>query len=225
MALIRTTAFISSISGKVAGSVFQKSNAGIILRNNTTPVNRNTNRQNKTRSKTFKILQEWVKLTDIQRSTWLSYTQYNPVLQKRSKDLFITGQQAFIKFNSYRLEYDLSILPTPIFNKCALDPITLILTTTGAILTITANRALIPADEFIILSLTIIFRSSVNNPGSKYKIINFITIATDTFDITTEYTAIFGTVPQPGDTIFIKYTNASKLSGFPFPFKFKKVLL
>ncbi len=225
MALIKTSSLITSIRGKVAGSVFQKSNAGTILRGNSTPVNRNTNLQNKTRHKTFFVLQEWIKLTDAQRLTWLNYTQYNPVVQKRTKGLFITGQQAFVKFNSYRLEYDLPILSTPIFNKCALDPIELTLSTTGAVLSIVADRALVSANEFIILFLTIVFRSSVNNPGSKYKIINFVTTSTDTFDITSEYVSLFGTVPQNSDTIFMKYTNASKLSGLPFPFKSEKVSL
>lgn len=225
MAIIQISGLISSIRGKVAGAVFQLSRSGNIMRSLTIPVNRRTLSQNKTRTNTFNILQKWTVLTADQRAIWNAYIQYNPILQKNGLKLHITGQQAFIKFNSYRLEYDLPILETPKFNKCALTPISLTLTSTGAVLSITADRALVSTNEFIILFLTVRFSNSVNNPGSRYKIINFTTTSTDTFDITSVYVAVFGRIPQPGDTLFMKYTNASKLSGLPFPFKTEKVLL
>lgn len=225
MAIIQPSGLISSIRGKVAGAVFQLSRSGNILRSLTVPVNKRSRLQVKTRNNTSNILQTWIGLSDTQRTTWDAYVQYNPILQKNGLKLHITGQQAFIKFNSYRLEYDLPILETPIFNKCDLTPISLTLSSTGAILSVTANRALISTDEFIILFLTVRFPNSVNNPGSRYKIIKFTTTDTDTFDITSAYVAIFGRIPQPGETLFMKFTNASKLSGLPFPFKTEKVLL
>ncbi|MFQ5865596.1 MAG: hypothetical protein ACE5IW_10240 [bacterium] len=225
MAIIQTSGLISSIRGKVAGSVYQRSRSGTILRNNTTPVNSRSLLQLKTRSFISDILQEWIRLTDSQRLTWDAYVQYNPILHKNLTGVYISGQQAFIKFNSYRLEYDLPILSTPKFNKCALTPITLTLASTGAVLSITADRAMVSANEFIVLFLTIRFSPSVNNPGSRFKIIKFATTDTDTFDVTAAYTAIFGRLPQPGETLFMKYTNVSKLSGLPFPFKSEKVLL
>lgn len=225
MALVIPSGLISRISGKVGGAIFQHSKAGMILRTNTMPVNKRTLLQVKTRNNTFNILQSWIRLTDSQRNIWSSYVQYNPILQKNGLRLYISGQQAFIKFNSYRLEYDLPILETPIFNKCAISPIVLTLSSNGAVLSVTSDRAMVSANEFIILSLTVRFSSSINNPGSRYKIIKFSTTDTDNFDITAAYAAIFGRVSQPGETIFMKYTNASKLSGLPFPFKFEKVLL
>ena len=225
MAIIKTSGLISSIRGKVGGSIFQLSRSGNILKSLTIPVNRRTLLQNKTRNNTFIILQKWLGLSDAQRTVWSAYVQYNPILQKNGLNLHITGHQAFIKFNSYRLEYNLPFLIAPIFNKCDLTPITITITTNGVVLTATIDRPLISAEEFAILFLTVRFPSSVNNPGSRYKIINFTTTDADTFDITSEYVAVFGRVPQPGETIFMKYTNASKLSGLPFPFKIEKISL
>lgn len=225
MAIIQTSGLISSIRGKVAGAVFQLSRSGNILRSLTVPVNKRSQLQVKTRNNTSNILQTWISLTDAQRTIWDAYVQYNPILQKNGLKLHISGQQAFIKFNSYRLEYELPILEAPIFNKCDLTPISLSLSSTGAVLSITADRPLVSTNEFIILSLTVRFPNSVNNPGSRYKIIKFATADTDTFDITSAYVAIFGRIPQPGETLFMKFTNASKLSGLPFPFKTEKVLL
>lgn len=225
MALIIPSGLISRISGKVGGAIFQHSKAGIILRTNTMPVNKRTLLQVKTRNNTFNILQSWIRLTDSQRNVWSSYVQYNPILQKNGQRLYITGQQAFIKFNSYRLEYDLPILETPIFNKCAITPISLTCYIFINLLVIASDRPMVSADEFIILFLTTRFSSSINNPGSRYKIIKFTTTNTDVYVVSTPYVNIFGRTPKPGETIFMKYTNASKLSGLPFPFKFEKVLL
>jgi hypothetical protein len=225
MAIIQTSGLISSIRGKVAGAVFQLSRSGNILRSLTIPVNRRTLSQNKTRTNTFNILQKWTGLTADQRAIWNAYIQYNPILQKNGLKLHITGQQVFIKFNSYRLEYDLPILETPIFNKCDLTPISLTLSPTIPGIDIISDRPLVSSDEYIILFLTVRFRNSVNNPGSRYRIIKFTTTDTDVFDVTSAYVSVFGRIPLPGDTLFIKYTNASKLSGLPFPFKTEKVLL
>ena len=225
MALFKPSSLISEIRGKIGGNIFQISPAGNIVRSLKTPINRRTIAQTRSRHFTNNVLQKWIELTDSQRKIWDAYTEYNPTQQKRSPGLFISGQQTFIKYNKYRLEYDLPFLITPIFNKCDLTAITLTLTSDGAILTITVDRNPIPADEFIVLSLTVRYRSSINNPGSRYKLINFITTAAASYDITSEYVNIFGRVPQPGETIFMKYTNISKLSGKLFPFKFEKVLL
>ena len=225
MAIIKFSGLISSIRGSVGGSIFQRSRAGNILRTLTTPINRRTFLQNKSRNINFNILQEWIRLTEAQRSIWEGYTQYNPILQRNGERLFINGQQTFIKFNSYRLEYDLPILIVPIFNKCEVTPVIITVVTDGNTLTANIDRVTIGSSDLLILFATVRFPITNNNPGSKYKIIKFDTADTDTYDITNPYVAIFGRVPQPGETIFIKYTNASKLSGLPFPFKTEKILL
>lgn len=225
MALIKTSSLISDIRGKVAGSVFQGSRAGLVLKTKPNPVNRNTLRQNKTRNITFRLQQEWRILTTSERNLWLQFTNFNPILQKRSNELFINEQQNFIKFNSYRLEYDLDILKTPQFTKCEILPIDLTISSDGTTILATASRQLVADDEFIILFLTIPFIPTINNPGSRLKLIKFTTTNNTIFDVTTPYKEIFGSIPQPGQKIFFKFSNADKFSGIIFPFKTKSLIL
>jgi len=225
MAIVIPSGLISEIRGKVGGSIFQRSKAGIILRKNTIPVNKRSNLQNTARSISANVLQAWFGLSNAQRIIWDRFKQYLPVQQKNFNTLFLTAQQTFIKFNSYRLHYSLPILETPKFNKCAVSPITLSITSNGVAITLVTSRTMVPANEFIVLFMTIVFPSSVNNPGSRYKLIKFETTATDTYNITALYTAIFGQVPAAGTVVFVKYTNVSKLSGYPFPFSFEKITL
>ncbi|MCH7928565.1 MAG: hypothetical protein IID03_11405 [Candidatus Dadabacteria bacterium] len=225
MALIKTSSLISDIRGKVQASIFQGSLAGLTLRSGVKGINKNSLRQNKTRNITFRIQQEWRLLSNAERNLWLQFTNFNPILQKRSNELFINEQQNFIKFNSYRLEYGLNILKTPQFTKCEILPINLSVSSTGAAISITADRQLNEALEFIILFLTIPFIPTINNPGSRLKLIKFTTTNNTTFDVTTPYKEIFGSIPQPGQKIFFKFSNADKASGIIFPFKTKSVIL
>ena len=225
MALIKTSALISDIRGKVQASIFQGSLAGLTLRSGVSGINKNSLRQNKTRNILFRIQREWGLLSIAQRKLWLQFTNFNPILQKRSNELFINEQQNFIKFNSYRLEYDIDILKSPQFTKCEILPIDLSVSSTGTAISITANRELNENLEFIILFLTIPFIPTINNPGSRFKLIKFTTTNNTTFDVTIPYKEIFGSVPQPGQKIFFKYSNADKASGIIFPFKTKSLIL
>ena len=225
MALVLPSALISDIRGQIGGSVFQGSNAGLIIRNNTTPINKKSSSQIRNRNFMQIILTQWTVLTQTQRDTWSNFVQYTKTKQKNFSNQFISGQQLFILINNYRLNYDLSILQTPQFNKCDIQPITLTTSSDGITLTITASRALVPTDEFIILFMTIRLRNSINNPGTLYKLLNFATVAGPAINVTTSYLNVFGRVPQPGETIFFKYTNASKNTGLPFAFKSDKVSL
>ncbi|MCP6727559.1 MAG: hypothetical protein KJI69_06125 [Patescibacteria group bacterium] len=225
MALIKTSSLISDIRGKVQASVFQGSLAGLTLKTKVGRINKNSLRQNKTRNFTFKLQQDWRRLSIAERALWDQFTNFNPILQRRSHDLFINAQQNFIKFNSYRLEYDLDILTTPQFSKCEITPIDLTISSDGTTILATASRQLDEVLEFIILFLTIPFIPTINNPGSRLKLIKFTTTNNTTFDVTTPYKEIFGSIPQPGQKMFFKFSNADKNSGIIFPFKTKSLIL
>ncbi|MEE8209004.1 MAG: hypothetical protein V3T88_08665 [Nitrosomonadaceae bacterium] len=219
MAKVKLSYLVSDIRGKIGGTVFQQSRGGLIIRNQPGKINRNSNRDTTSRNVLNSVVANFDRLSVSNQLVWTRFVEFSELKQKRTKDLFVSGRDAFIKFNYYRLRYAFPILTTPEFVKCVATPVTIDISTTGAVLTITTSRAMIPAEEFIILSLTNVYRSAVNNPGSAFKLIVFATTATNTFDVTAEYLAIFGITPQPGQRIFMQYTNASLQSGAPFPFK------
>lgn len=225
MALIKTSAFISDIRGKIQASIFQGSLAGLTLRSISGQVNKNSLRQNKTRNFTFKLQQEWRLLSGAERNLWLQFTNFNPILQKRSRDLFINAQQNFIKFNSYRLEYDLDILKTPQFTKCEITPVDITIELSGIDLFVKVDRDMNSNLEFIVLFLTVNLLPTINNPGSRLKLIKFTTTGNDTFNIADPYRTIYGKLPESGTKIFFKFSNADKASGIIFPFKTKSVIL
>lgn len=223
MALVELSGAITAIRGKVGGSTFQGSAAGQILKGKCTPVNPNTPRQNLSRSITFSLTQEWGNLTDAQRSNWQGYANYFRIGQQRNNSLFINGRQAFLKVNNYRLHYNIPLLTNPTFNKCDLTPVDITLSIPAGNLTATLDRPAVPAEEFIILFVSQVRPITWNTPQGSLKLIIFTTLASATQDISTEYSALYGSNPVSGDTIFFKYTNADLLSGRVLPFASKKV--
>ncbi len=225
MALIKTASIISDIRGKIKGTVFQKSAGGLTVRSQTTPINKNSNRQTKTRNFTNILQQEWRLLSTTERQTWLQFTNFNPIQQKRNPELFINGQQAFIKLNLYRLEYGFAIITSPQFSKCEITPVDIEINLSGTDLFVEVNRDMQSDFEFLIVFLTVNLVPTINNPGSRFKLIKFTTTDTDIFNVNSEYVEIFGALPQSGTKVFFKFTNADKNSGLLFPFKIKSVIL
>jgi len=225
MARVKPSALISDVRGKIGGSVFQRFQSGLVVRTKCAAVNKRSALQIISRNIASLTASAWLQLSSADREQWVNYVQYNPIAQRNNREVFVSGQQAFLKFNSYRLHYSLPILTVPEFNKCDLDPVVLTLSRVGINLRVSSDRPLVANDEFIVLFLTVRMSSAINNPGNRYKLIKLVTTNDVNFTITSEYEAIFGIIPEIGNTLFMKYTNVNKLSGLPFPFKSVKVLL
>ncbi len=225
MALVRFGGHVSSVRGRLGGSIYQESLAGPIIRARCAPVNRNTPRQVTVRALTAQLQSEWIGLTQDQRALWDGFVRYNPIHQQRNSRLFINGQQAFIKANHNRLQYGKTLLTDPQFNKCDHTPVDADLSLVTGDLTLTLDRAAIATEEFVILFVSIPVPVTWNNSQGMEKILVFTTTNASVFNINSEYLALLVTQPLAGDTLFFKFTNADLRSGLFFPFKTKKVTL
>jgi len=70
MALVKYSALLERLSGKVGAAIFQENQAGPILRAFCPPVRRNTIRQQKPRLVASVTQQGWQQLSVSQRDTW-----------------------------------------------------------------------------------------------------------------------------------------------------------
>ena len=225
MARIKTSAFISEISGKIGGSVFQKCQSGLILKNSPNLPYASSKLQNSANNNMYRCQYEWQQLTTCQRQIWNSFATFTKKTQKHSNNIFLNGHQLFIQCNFYRHQYGLSTLEEPQFVKGVLNEITGTLAKGIGTLRFTTNRTLNSTYEFIILQATTKVPVTINNCGSRYRTIVFTTTNTDNHFITSEYQDVFGFLPIGGNTLFCKYTIGDKRTGLIQPFKIKKVTL
>lgn len=118
MARITLSSLITDISGKIGGTVFQRSQGGLIARNQSAKINSNTTRSNLRKVGMAQVQNDWQTLTDAQRQLWNTYAIYLGKKQKHNTGLNLNGHQVFMQLNSIR--YDLA--PTnPIISPYLLD--------------------------------------------------------------------------------------------------------
>src|SRR3990167_1454841 len=121
MALILPGTTIADIRGKIGGSVFQKSSAGISVRNKTSAVNPRSINQMSTRSIMKQVQNAWQNLTELERTTWQSYQNFQNQKQKNIIGNKINGHQLFLSINTKFAQYAQPLLTSPAFTKSPLD--------------------------------------------------------------------------------------------------------
>lgn len=225
MARIKTSVIISDIRGSISGSTFQKTNAGLVLKNISKKVNKLSDSSLVVRNIMANNQIHWRSLTESQREIWISYANYTKTKQKNNKDFSINAQQLFLKINNLRRLYGLSLMVVPEFSKCVLTPVDIVGTLSGSDLIITSNRFVNADLEFLVVYATIPVTTTLNNPGSRFKAIIFNTTSGLTWNIGNEYLNTLFAVLKPNDQIFLRYTVVDKLTGISMPLSTVKVTL
>lgn len=225
MAKVKLNAIISSINGKIGGTVFQNTAAGLIMKNSPQLPFASSMAQNSVNNYMYRCQYEWQALTSCQRQTWNSFAKFIKKSQHSQKDLFLNGQQLFIQFNFYRFLYGIAVLQNPQFVKDELTPIDGVISLVGAALTFTIDRPIISANEFLILQITTKVSPTINNPGSRYRSIIFTTTDAANWDISIPYSDVYGFVPVATNRLFYRYSLADKRNGVIKPFQSKLVTL
>lgn len=204
MALLKLSALASDIQGKIGGSVFQKTTAGLIVKNIAYPVNKRSPGQLKVRNNVNILQQKWICFSQSQRNVWNVFSKYQKVKQKNISGLNINGQQMFLKYNQLLLLYNLPIIVHPEYIKCSFLPVNITISFSDPDLIINSDRYIDSDHQFIVLYATLPLRESINNPGSRYRLIIFETNSGTSWNITNEYYSTFNTNLHPGDFIFYK---------------------
>lgn len=96
---------LTQASGSVAGLTYSRSRAGLVLRNRSTPVNRQTSRQLAVRNAITILVNTWTEtLTQAQRNRWNVYAANVPITNRLGDQRTTTGQNWFIASNTPRIQ-------------------------------------------------------------------------------------------------------------------------
>lgn len=103
MALLRYNNWAEA-SGSVNGTTYSRNRSGNYARNRSTPVNPDAPRQSVIRSIMASLSHTWRNvLTPTQRSAWNDYALTLPALNKIGESITLTGINAFIQLNTWRV--------------------------------------------------------------------------------------------------------------------------
>lgn len=211
MARIKTSALISDISGKVNGSVFQRTQGGLSMRNQSGKINSNTARSNLRKVGMSSVQGEWQLLSDAERLLWNTYAVYLNKKQKHNLSLSINGHQLFINVNSIR--YDLSsvnalfspyLLSTPVLAPLP-QPISVdLIVINFADITVTLDRAIDVTKEVVILFLSRPLTGSQMSPNQKMILMKSPTLNGTDFICTDYYESVYGRSVAAGEWLQTK---------------------
>lgn len=117
MAQVKLSGLVTSIKGSIGGTTFQSSGAGLTARNKPLPLKSKSNAQTTVRVLQAQLNTAWGDLTDAQRQTWASFSEFTNGSGKTHKrnNSANTGKMQFITVNFWLLQYGKSIITTPSF--------------------------------------------------------------------------------------------------------------
>ena len=208
MALIKTSGIITDISGKLNGSVFQRSLGGLTLRTGSTFVNRKTNSQFYSRAAIKTIQGYWSSLVASDASAWNAYATFRNKAQKRNLSLKQSGQNLFVAENTLRWKVQswavgLSpvVIQTPVMAMPAFPIDVVSLSYVSLLLNISLNYSLISADQFFLIKLSRPLAQQQPSQYNKLKIIPYDPADGFAQDINDGYESVWGTLPASGQYI------------------------
>jgi len=208
MARVQVSALISNISGKLNGSVFQRTQGGLIIRNQSAKINSNTSRSNLHRVGITIIQNSWQQLSNTNRLLWETYAIFLNKKQKNNPTLNVSGQQLFIYINSIRLALSNVntlfipwLLSTPVLVAIPQAiKINLIVINFGDI-TVTFDRAIDDSKEVVILFLSRPLTASQQSPNQKLTLMKSTTLNGYDFICTSYYAEVYGRVLNAGEYV------------------------
>jgi hypothetical protein len=218
VARITPSGLIADIRGSVGSHIFQGCLSGLSLHGKGHKPLSLSQCAVSSRSFFAILKNKWSITSAADRASWDAFAIFCGLKQKHSTSIFISGLQMFIQVNSYRLAYSLSILAVPPAYARTPVPVNYSLNLSFLGLTLTLDRALDPAVEYLILSLSPPLSLSRSVAPNLCKLIPVVTYGSSAFVLQSFYIATFGYTPRAGMKLTLRATLADIATGQMNPF-------
>ena len=205
--------------GSIGGVTFGRNKSGGFARNRTKPNNPRTPLQLSQRSKVAEVSQLWRNLFGSTQIQWHNLALQFPRQNKLGKTYFFSGEQMhnFCRLNSLKVN---PVIPgtvpniaqnnVPIWYGLAFD----VITTPGSESVKYLYLNTLTSAQSMYIECSGVVSAGVSLP-KKFKFIGvFPNTATSPVDFTSLYAVVFGSLPQPGDKLFIRGTIIDSTTGF-----------
>lgn len=216
MALIKLTAIVDNISGKLNGTVFSRNKGGHYMRSKSMPSNPKTSFQNAVRARFGAIAQLWGALTEAQRDAWRAMASEFPYRNRLGDTKILSGFALHQKLNTNLAIIGQSFISNP---PEPVSPPAVVSVVASA--SLSEERFLINAElaqgvlataYTAVVMATPPLRSGVENFQNQLREITVVDDVSSGFDIMSDYVARFGAL-QGGQKIGIAIHTIANGSG------------
>lgn len=212
---VKLSALLADINGKLNGSVFFRTRAGLIARTKVTPVNPSTISQQGARNRFTTNSQAWKALTQALRDAWNS-----AVDDFKRTDVFgdlkvPTGFNLYMRLNNNLLNAGQAIISAPPLPGAVFAFTSLLVVADTTLGTLNATfAAAIPAGSSVLVLATPGVSPGKDFVKSEFRQIAVKTTAdTSPEDLAAEYITKFGALPTIGKKVFIGFKVVNDVTG------------
>jgi len=236
MARVLLSGLVSDIRGKLNGSVFKQSNAGLVIQNKPASSQKAkhdaliigagvSNALRSATTATAVVRNAWKGMDLDGRNVWNALALAQPTPHKNNNALFLTGLQVFLKANVVRVMLGSNIITTPAIGLQLPAQVEVTSIDVSVAMRIGFSRN-IAVDETFIIKVSAPIRDTVNTPSSRTRLMRVVVpVGTNNVDIQTEYVQQFGFTPAVGETVFASVVAQNDLDGSKFDVKPNRIVL
>lgn len=217
MARIIYSALIESIRGSIGGTTFQKNAYGYTIKKKPNMCKPNTQPQQLQKTFFALAVRAWGQLTNAQRTDWDTWASTYPQYAKHNPSSQLSGFAVFTRVHVYRLMYGRGVDTNPTYTAYAQDTIGLGIKNAAGVLTLEVTSALESEEWWMVLSVSRPFTDSQNFVGSRVRYMDQRTNVSDSVNITTKYTSLFGILPAVGQKIALSVIPYAEDNGQVLP--------
>lgn len=109
MAILKLSAFLEQISGKINGTVFAKTKYGQVIKNNAYSLPQRSEAQLRQQAKIQTVASNWLNLNDQEKIDWNNQTPNYPYYNKVDQVSYYSGYALFLMLNNNLLNANLPI--------------------------------------------------------------------------------------------------------------------
>lgn len=216
MAKAEFTSGLGGLKGKVGGSVFAKNKGGFYMRTKVKPLNPKSAFQQKVRANFTEVSQAWGNLTDAQIKAWNIYAEQLSFAHKKKSfggRQKYSGKTLFQLVNNNRKIIGLAQANTPpLKTELNASPVTNI-TITNSSSKVELNYTANPTEaSYVTIWATPILSKGTRSYTGKYKQFGSQLLSTTTkkYDLSSQFTARFGSVPAAGSNVAFQVKQVTK---------------
>ena len=220
MAIIKLSALASDIKGRLGGTVFQRSSAGLAMRSQP-GLPRVKNSVNTEALAGMALCQwSWQALDPTARSLWQSYSVFRPRPTRKNINVFMNGQGVYVYENHLRYMmrgfgsiFNPVINDNPVLSQPPLQLTPTFFFRSGSDFFLSTNENIAPTTEGIILYMSKPMPSSKQSAWFKSKMIRFEATMANANNINDAYLNAWYQLPESGQYVgyeMARYDNNLK---------------
>jgi hypothetical protein len=205
MARIVYSALVDSIKGSIGGTTFQSNRYGYTVKHKPNMTRPWTALQKASQIYFSQAVRAWRELSDTGRENWITWATTNPQYAKHNASAQLSGFACFVKWHAFAFMCDLSVDEAPALTIPDVTVATSKIILSGGVLSLSVTWPGGVENWNIAYFMSRPFGVAQNFIGTRTRFIIYGTDDTGSLDLTSLYTAKYGSLPVLGDRIAVDY--------------------